>query len=132
MLRKFAVGLLIVLAPAVHAQNFSCSIGDRGACLGYGDTICSSRGQCVSDDAVCFDQYQCGYEGFTCKSNVTECVADYNDLLGRRNALADDYNELLNTKNELVDDYNALLRDHRGLRIDYDDLFTSYEDALQR
>lgn len=94
-MRAIFVASLIVVLPAVApAQNFSCSYGDRGACLGYGDTVCSSSGMCVSDDAICFDSYQCGYEGFTCKSNVTECRDEYNDLVRKFNDLLSDYEEL--------------------------------------
>lgn len=144
MLRRLAIVVSIVLAPAASAQNFSCGIGDRGACLGYGDTVCSSQGKCVNNNALCFDQFQCDYEGFTCKSNVTACVNDYNDLLARRNALADDYTalfernedlvdaygELLDTNNELVGDYNSMLEDFNGLRAEYQDLFSQYENVL--
>ena len=65
------LGLFLVPIPAAAQQGFSCSYGDRGACLGYGDTVCSSSGKCVSESAACFDSYQCNYEGFTCKSNLT-------------------------------------------------------------
>ena len=58
MLRNVFVGFVIAVSIAhpVHAQNFSCGIGDRGACLGYGDTVCSSQGRCVGSDAQCFDK----------------------------------------------------------------------------
>ena len=97
----FAVLALVFCANGAQAQNFSCRIGTSAACLGYGDTICSSSGQCVDQNAACFDRYQCDYEGFTCKSNVTD--------------LARTYDSLLLTHNELVEDYNRLLRDHRNL-----------------
>lgn len=93
--------VLAVLAHPGQAQGFSCAIGDQPACLSYGETVCTSRGKCVSNDAACFDQYQCNFEGFTCRSNLTDC--------------ADDYDELLATHNELVDDYNAVLDDRDTL-----------------
>jgi hypothetical protein len=95
-------------ASAAFSENFSCSFG-RGACLGFGDTVCSSNGKCVNNDAVCFDGYLCGYEGFTCKSNVSECVDDYNNLLNKNIDLVSDYNDLLDRNNELVTDFNDLL-----------------------
>ncbi len=92
-----ALVLLAALIPtsAVAQQNFSCSWGDRGACLGYGDTVCSSSGKCVDANASCFNTYQCNYEGFTCKSNVTECVDEYNRVLADHNDLVAKYNDLL-------------------------------------
>ena len=50
---------------------------------------------CVDRNAACFDQYQCNYEGFTCKSNVTECVEAHDSLLRKYNELVDDFNENL-------------------------------------
>jgi len=113
-------------ASAAISENFSCSFG-RGACLGYGDTICSSNGKCVDSSALCFDAYQCGYEGFTCKSNVSECISDYNDLLSKHNGLVNDYNELLGRNRELVDDYNELVGSTKRLRGDLEDA----EDAIR-
>jgi hypothetical protein len=82
----FGVAVLLVAGtPMVHAQNFSCGIGDRGACLGSGDRVCSSSGKCVSDDAQCFDLYQCDSEGFTCKSDVTACSEKYDVLVREYN-----------------------------------------------
>jgi hypothetical protein len=95
--------LLIALIPsgALAQQGFTCSWGDRGACLRYGDTVCSSGGKCVSEDAACFNSYQCNYEGFTCKSNLTECADEYDGLQTRFNTLVGDYNELLENSREL-------------------------------
>ncbi|MFN3208944.1 MAG: hypothetical protein ACE369_08085 [Roseovarius sp.] len=104
--------LAIVIIPSVSAaQSFTCGIGDRAACLGYGDTVCSSRGKCVSQDAACFDSYQCNYEGFTCKSNLTECGAEYDGLLIRFNTLVDDYNELLEEAREMRNEFQTALED---------------------
>lgn len=87
--------LALIPSGALAQQGFTCSYGDRGACLGYGDTVCSSSGKCVSEDAACFDSYQCDYEGFTCKSNVTECAEAYDALLKKHNELVDDFNKNL-------------------------------------
>lgn len=90
-------GLLLALAIASPAlsQDFSCRIGTQPACLGYGDKVCSSGGMCVDQNAACFDRYQCNYEGFTCKSNVTECAEAHDSLLRKHNELVDDFNENL-------------------------------------
>lgn len=95
--------LALVPASLSAQQRFSCSYGDRGACLGYGDTVCSMGGMCVDQNAACFNKGQCGYEGFTCKSNVTSCINDYNTLTKV-------YNTLLRKHNDLVDDFNDNLK----------------------
>ncbi|WP_377509694.1 hypothetical protein [Octadecabacter sp. R77987] len=93
---RIAVIVLCALLPHLaSAQSFSCRIGTRAACLDYGDTICSSLGKCVDQDAQCFNRYQCDYAGFTCQSNVTDCLQEYETLLRTHNTLVDDYNGLL-------------------------------------
>ena len=62
---------------------------------------------CVDQNAACFDKYQCDYEGFTCKSNVTECVEAHDTLLRKHNDLVDDFNENL----EIAKDMAARLDD---------------------
>ena len=120
-----------LLFPTVgSAQSFSCSFG-QGACLNYGETICSSSGKCVNDDAQCFDRYQCDFEGFTCKSNVSECVTDYNRLLDERNRMANDYNDLLDRRNALVDDYNDLLDSHNTLVDDFNELLEDNRELVR-
>lgn len=98
-----ALVFIVVLAPsgALAQQGFTCSYGDRGACLRYGDTVCSIGGKCVDADAACFSGYQCNYEGFTCKSNLTECADEYDGLQLRFNTLVNDYNELLESSREM-------------------------------
>jgi hypothetical protein len=102
------VMLLVASTQMVQAENFSCRIGTRAACLDYGDKVCSSSAKCVDQNAACFDSYQCDYEGFTCKSNVTECfekhddlVQKYNTLLGKQRDLVSEYNDLLDTTQEI-------------------------------
>lgn len=105
----FILGIVLIPSGAVAQQGFTCPWGDRGACLGYGDTVCSSSGKCVSADAACFDSYQCDYEGFTCKSNLTECADEYGALQTRFNALVDDYNELLESSREMRAEFQVAL-----------------------
>ena len=99
--------LALTLASPALGQDFSCRMGTQAACLDYGDTVCSSRGMCVDKDAACFDKYQCNYEGFTCKSNVTECVEAHDTLLRKHNDLVDDFNANL----EIAKDMAARLDD---------------------
>jgi len=87
--------IALIPSGALAQQGFTCSYGDRGACLGYGDTVCSSSGKCVNENAACFDSYQCNYEGFTCKSNVIECAEAHDALLRKHNELVDDFNKNL-------------------------------------
>ncbi|WP_103763121.1 hypothetical protein [Roseovarius confluentis] len=111
--------LAIIVIPSMSmAQSFSCGMGDRPACLGYGDTVCSSRGKCVSQDAACFESYQCNYEGFTCKSNLTECGAEYDGLLIRFNTLVDDYNMLLEEARDMRTEFQIALEDLEETRRD--------------
>ena len=112
----FAIAL--IPSGAIAQQGFTCSYGDRGACLGYGDTICSSSGMCVSERAACFDSNQCNYEGFTCKSNVTACAAENDTLLIRFNTLVDDYNELLEDSREMRAEFESTLTDLGATRRD--------------
>lgn len=112
-----ACGLYLAALPT-DAQNFSCSIGDRAACLGYGDTVCSSSGRCVNQNALCFDSYQCNHEGFTCRSNVTDCAATYDDLLRTHNTLIRDYNDLLDERDEVRESLRDVLRVARDLEDD--------------
>ncbi len=109
--------LLVVFSSSVNAQNFSCRIGTQPSCLDYGDTVCSSLGRCVDQNAACFDRYQCNFEGFTCKSEVTECVDTYDDLLRTHNQLVDDYNDLLEDRDDLRDAGRALLSDVDSIKL---------------
>ncbi|MGO4910128.1 hypothetical protein ACEN2J_17565 [Pseudorhodobacter sp. W20_MBD10_FR17] len=118
---------LTVASPAV-GQNFSCSFGKQPACLDYGAQVCSSSGKCVDSNAACFDSYQCGYEGFTCKSNVTECIDAQEKLLRKHNTLVDDYNGLLKKHKELVADFDETITAARALKSDYDRIESSLAD----
>ena len=104
---RLLIALFLIPTGVSAQQGFSCSYGDRGACLGFGDTVCSSSGMCVDQNAACFDKYQCDYEGFTCKSNVTECVKAHDTLLRKHNDLIDDFNE----NHEIAKDMAARLDD---------------------
>jgi hypothetical protein len=114
-LRPLFLVLLLMPSAASAQQGFTCPFGTQAACLDYGETVCSSSGQCVSEDAMCFDRYQCDYEGFTCKSNLTDC--------------ADEYDRLLSTHNSLVDDYNDLLASSRDLQASFEEAVGELEDA---
>ena len=104
--------LALTLASPALGQDFSCRIGTQPACLDYGDKVCSSRGMCVDQNSACFDQYQCNYEGFTCKSNVTECVEAHDALLRKHNDLVDDFNKNLKIAKDMasrLDDIESCL-----------------------
>ncbi|WP_454283764.1 hypothetical protein [Roseovarius sp. MBR-38] len=94
--------MALTLAAPAFGQSFSCRIGTQPACLDYGDKVCSSSGMCVDRDAACFNKYQCNYEGFTCKSNVTECVEAHDNLLRKHNALVEDFNKNLKIAKDMA------------------------------
>ena len=75
-----------------YGNSFTCPVGTDAACLDYGDKVCSSFSKCVSDDAVCFDSYTCGYKGFVCKSKYDDLVDEYDDLVRKYNTLLQNYN----------------------------------------
>ncbi|PHR29466.1 MAG: hypothetical protein COA36_04150 [Desulfotalea sp.] len=97
-----------------YGNNFSCSYGKRGACLDYGDKVCSSSSKCVSSDAVCFDSYQCGYGGFVCKSKLDDLAVGYDHLVSN-------FKNVASERDDLVDDYNNLLRKYKSKVSEYDD-----------
>ena len=113
-LATFALLCILTAHPAL-AQSFSCRIGTRPACLDFGDTICSSRGKCVDANAACFDEFQCNFRGFTCRSNLDDCMDEYNGLLQTHNELVDDYNRLARTSRALADELSALSSDFDDL-----------------
>ena len=117
--------LMILPFGPVISQSFSCSFGTTAACLDYGDKICSSMGKCVSDDAVCFSSFTCGYGGFVCKSSLEDMADDYDEIVS-------DYNNLRNKCNNIVDDYNNAVSRHSDLVDDYNDLNSNYKSILNR
>jgi len=121
----------------LKAGNFSCGLGGQGACLDYGDTICSSRGKCVSDDAICYNKNTCGFgfdNGMVCKKDFNELVEEYNELLNNYRTLsnnfdstANNYKSLLNQYNDLVESFN----DMRQLAIDRQYKLNNRESCVQ-
>lgn len=109
--RAFLLAAMLIPTEAMAQQNFSCRFGTQGACLDYGDTICSSLGKCVDANAKCFASYQCDYEGFTCKSNLTDCAEEYDALQTRYNRLVDDYNDLLEDSQNMRAAFQSALDD---------------------
>ena len=119
----FLVGILIHFNVSAYEQNFSCPFGSTGTCLDYGDKVCSTFGKCVGRNAVCFDEYTCGFGGFVCKSDYESLslrfdtlvmeydtlVMEYNLQLEKQKRLLNSHSELLEKYNNLVDEYNQLL-----------------------
>jgi len=108
--------------------------------------VCSSSGKCVNQNAVCFDSFQCNFEGFNCRSNVTECVdryerlmldhnnlvREYNDLLDTHNRLARDHNTLISDHRDLLDTHNRLVRDHNTLTSEHRDLRANHSELMDQ
>ena len=115
VLALICVASIFAIGSVVAQQSFSCPYGKKASCLDYGDKVCSSYSKCVSEDAVCFDSYTCGYQGFICKSKYDEVVDEFNDLLLKNRRLISQYNILLAEHQENVDDYNRLLAEHSQL-----------------
>jgi hypothetical protein len=84
-----AACVLVLSASNAGAQSFSCPIGKNAACLDYGDKVCSSRGKCVTSDAVCFDSYTCNFKGFVCKSDLDDVVENHDAVVMKYNTLVD-------------------------------------------
>lgn len=103
MIRTLTFLVALTLASPALGANFSCRIGTQPACLDYGDKVCSSSSMCVDQNALCFSSYQCNYEGFTCKSNVTECVEVHDVLLRKYNNLVDSFNNNIEISKELAE-----------------------------
>lgn len=85
--------LLLLLSPAkfAYGTDFSCPFGTNGACLDFGDKVCSRSAKCVDDDAACFSAYTCGFGNeFVCKSEYEDLVNEYDDLVRRHNDLVDE------------------------------------------
>ncbi|QQA42215.1 hypothetical protein [Pelagovum pacificum] len=137
MIRSLGLSAVIAFLGFVgslaQAQSFSCSEGDSGVCLQAGETVCSALGQCVSDNAVCFDRIQCDHEGFTCRSDVTECtaeiaaVAEQMEALQARYAeLQAEYRELAEASAALIDDYDDLIECVRDMPVSGDVIDCTY------
>jgi hypothetical protein len=80
--------------------------GVSAACQNYelyelGSKVCSSSSMCVDQNVAYFDNCQCDYEGFTCNSNVTECVEAHGIWLRKHNDLVDEFNNKLKISNKL-------------------------------
>jgi hypothetical protein len=107
-MRFVAAGLSAVLAllTAQHeamAEDFSCRMGTRGACLSYGDSVCPNRAKCVDKNAQCFESYTCGYGGFVCKNEIDE-------LARKCQTIASDYDDLAAEYKDLLDEHTKLRR----------------------
>jgi len=123
MLNKHCFAILTTLFMIVtfaanalaYGDSFSCSFGKQGACLDYGDKVCSSRSKCVSNDAICFDSYTCDFNGFVCKSKFDDLANEYDDLLYKFKKIATEHDDLVN-------EYNEILRKYKNVAAEYEDL----------
>lgn len=91
--------LIALCCGAAFGGDFTCPYGKDAACLDYGDKVCSSRAQCVSQDAVCFDSYSCDYKGFVCKSDMENLARQCDEVQSAGK-------EILEKYNRLVDEYD--------------------------
>lgn len=98
-----------------YGNNFSCPFGTQGSCLNHGDKVCSSFSKCVDNNAICFDNYTCGYGGFVCKSQLDDIVSEYDTLLRKCKKIAEDHDSI-------VIEYNNLLYPYEKIKSEYEDL----------
>ena len=101
---------LIVCGPnsVANSGDFSCPGFKQGACLDYGDKVCSSSGKCVNQSAECFGPYTCNYKGFICKSKFDDLVEKYEDLAIKARSVASEYDLLVSKYNSLVLDNSSI------------------------
>ncbi|MFN4159613.1 MAG: hypothetical protein ACK4GO_14585 [Gemmobacter sp.] len=111
MKQALILAVLIPLCAPAFGQSFTCRMGQRAACLDWGDSVCSSGGKCVRDSAACFDSYQCDYKGFACKSQVDQCVEVHDRLVRDYNDLVRDYEALRDAGKKLSDAFDELQAD---------------------
>lgn len=82
-----------LLAFNASAERLYCEENKELRCIGYDQRV-------VKSSAVCFENMQCGQEGFVCKSTM-------DDLAGEQEALRQQYSELAETHNALIDTYES-------------------------
>ncbi len=84
--------------------------------------------KCVTRDAVCFDSYTCDYNGFICKSEFNEAVAEIDEKVRRYNTLVNQFNDLNSTFEILKTEYDEAKR--RAIALTYCvDQASTVEDA---
>ncbi|MBD8894125.1 hypothetical protein [Roseibium litorale] len=112
---------------AQSQQSFSCPWGREGACLDYGDKVCSSFAKCVANDSVCFNSYTCDYNGFVCKSDFNNLNEDYDGLVGEYNRLVSIANDLKRDAEYSEEQVRVLKREVSELRGKYGDVISCLE-----
>jgi hypothetical protein len=113
-MKKIAIFLCgFTLAHIANAEDFSCYPGKRGACLDYGDKVCSSYAKCVGQNATCFEANACDFRGFMCKSKFDDLAESCKRLADDQDSLIAKYNILLSetkTMNECVNNSRTLIQ----------------------
>ena len=110
ILKKCLPAVIVFLASSVGwSGDFSCPLGTDGACLDWGDKVCSSFSKCVDKNASCFSEYTCGFQNeFVCKSDLDAVVTKYDELVRKFNRLVNEHDELIRKFNRLVDKHDEL------------------------
>ena len=97
-IRSLRWSLLLIgttLTVNAHAERLYCEGTKELRCIGADQRV-------VKSSAVCFENMQCGQEGFVCKSTL-------DDLSDEFNSLRQEYSDLADTHNELIDAYESSL-----------------------
>jgi hypothetical protein len=119
--------ITIITSNTVLAQSFSCSVGARPACLGYGDKM-------VSSDSTCFSSFTCSGD-FVCQSDLQDVIYKNSNLIDKYNELVRKCNDKNDTIQDLLDVNEQALRKARDNKSKYDDLSlcilysSNHEDA---
>jgi len=119
----FSIVTFMTVGTLAQAQSFSCPLGTEAVCLDYGDKICSSRGKCVTSDAVCFDSFTCGFDGFVCKSSLSEVINEYENLIEK-------YNQLIRKHEDLRFDCNQKIMSKKSINEKFLEVVDALEIAL--
>lgn len=93
VLKWIFLALGFLLAFNASAERKYCEGTKELRCIGADQRV-------VKSSAVCFENMQCGQEGFVCKSTM-------DDLAGEHEALRQQYSELVDTHNALIDTYES-------------------------
>lgn len=127
-----AVGLGVTAAAFAQGfgQDFSCPYGQQGACLDYGDTVCSSYAMCVDRNATCFDAYTCGFGGgFVCKSDYDDLSAQFDELLRSAQRLRSQLTQVASDYEYLQTQASILVTEYEDLQSEFDDLESRHDDV---
>ncbi|MCP5011247.1 MAG: hypothetical protein GY942_14800 [Aestuariibacter sp.] len=140
---RIFVGCLFFNPAMSMGSDFSCSDGKQGACLDYGDKVCSSYSKCVSENATCFQPNTCGYDGFICKSEYTNLSNtfeseytnlsyEYDGLSRKFKNISEEHDNIVSEYDDLLEKHNRLLRLYKKVTEEHDNIVSEYDDFVEK